>query len=75
MPSFCRAAIDNLAVIFLWRSLAACKLEVNLSCDLFLLVAISQTMHPRVTSQHLWGVAFGNKVRKTPLNTKAFEAL
>ena len=28
--SFCRAAIDNFAVIFLWRSLA-----VNLSCDLF----------------------------------------
>ena len=35
MPSFCRAAIDNIAVIFLWRSLAACKLAVNLSCDLF----------------------------------------
>ena len=30
MPSFCRVAIDNFAVIFLWRSLA-----VNLSCDLF----------------------------------------
>ena len=34
MPSFCRAAIDNFAVIFLWRSFAASsRLICHVTCS------------------------------------------
>ena len=48
MPSFCRAAIDNIAVIFLWRLLV-----FNLSCALRLAGDVNLWLTPTITSKEI----------------------